>query len=200
MSRRNKVMVTLIAICGAMSAVAAAPPEDRNSPSTGLVREVRLGTQDFRNPMTALGAGYGSTGSCVTGPQEGAMGIHYANGALIGDGLLDPQRPELLIYEQRGGRLRLVGVEFLVLAPQWDAAHPGAPPVPYGPALSLCWDAQPLRPPSILRIARLGVERQSKRHVRRLESSGIVRGIRRRGRFGVIRRRSRGALIVVDSR
>ena len=125
-------MVTLIAVSCAMSAVTAAPPDDRHSPSTGLVREVRLGTQDFRNPMAALGAGYGSTGSCVSGPQEGAMGIHYANGALIEDGMLHPQRPELLIYEQRGGRLRLVGVEFLVLAAQWDAAHPGAPPVLMG--------------------------------------------------------------------
>ena len=60
------------------------------------------------------------------------MGIHYANGALIEDDMLDPQRPELLIYEQRGGRLRLVGVEFLVRAAQWDAAHPGAPPVLMG--------------------------------------------------------------------
>jgi hypothetical protein len=116
-----------------MSVVIAAAPDERHAPSTGLVREVRLGTQDFRNPAAAGAAGYGSTGSCVTGPEVGAMGIHYANGALIEDGMLDPQRPELLIYEQRGGRLRLVGVEFLVLADQWNAANPGgAPPVLMG--------------------------------------------------------------------
>ena len=57
------------------------------------------------------------------------MGIHYANGALIGDGVLDATTPELLIYEQRNGRLRLVGVEFLVLADQWNdpAADPPNP-------------------------------------------------------------------------
>jgi hypothetical protein len=52
------------------------------------------------------------------------MGIHYANSVLIGDGALDPQTPELLIYEQKNGRLRFVGVEFLVLADQWNAANP----------------------------------------------------------------------------
>jgi hypothetical protein len=59
------------------------------------------------------------------------MGIHYANGTLIGDGAVDGNKPELLIYEQRNGRLRLVGVEFLVLAAQWNdpaTGHvPGAP-------------------------------------------------------------------------
>ena len=34
------------------------------------------------------------------------LAIHFANGALIDNAALDPQAPELLIYEQRGGRLR----------------------------------------------------------------------------------------------
>ena len=59
------------------------------------------------------------------------MGIHYANADLIGDGELDGSKPELLIYEQKGGELALVGVEFLVIAAQWDdpaTGHaPGAP-------------------------------------------------------------------------
>ena len=55
------------------------------------------------------------------------MGIHFANAALIDNAALDPQAPELLIYEQRGGRLRLVGVEFLVIAEAWHAANPGPP-------------------------------------------------------------------------
>jgi hypothetical protein len=99
----------------------------------GLVKEVRLATQDFRNVRKAIDAGYESTGSCVSGPEKGAMGIHYANGALIGDGLIDAKAPELLIYEQKDGRLRLVGVEFLVLADAWNASHPnGEPPVLMG--------------------------------------------------------------------
>ena len=40
------------------------------------------------------------------------MGVHYVNEALIADGVLDVQRPEVLVYEPRAGRLRLVAVEF----------------------------------------------------------------------------------------
>ncbi len=49
----------------------------------------------------AIDAGYESTGSCVSGPEKGAMGIHYANGTLIGDGLIGARAPELLVYERK---------------------------------------------------------------------------------------------------
>jgi hypothetical protein len=114
--------------CAIYAAGALAGGEDRQNQSTGLVRTVRQATQDFRSVSVAKAAGYQSMGSCVSGPQEGAMGIHFANGTLVGDGVLDANRPELLIYEQRGGRLRLLGVEYLVLADAWHA-HTAAPPV-----------------------------------------------------------------------
>jgi len=117
--------------CAVYAAGALAGGDDRPSQATGLVRAVRQATQDFRNVSVARTAGYQSMGSCVSGPQEGAMGIHFANGTLVGDGVLDADRPELLIYEQRGGRLRLLGVEYLVLAEAWHA-HTAAPPVLMG--------------------------------------------------------------------
>jgi hypothetical protein len=80
-----------------------------------------------------MDAGYASLGSCVTGPERGAMGVHLAKGDLIEDGVLDASTPELLVYEPRDGRMRLVAVEFIVLADQWNAAHTdGAPPVLMG--------------------------------------------------------------------
>jgi len=94
-----------------------------------LVQTVQDATRAFRDVANATG--YVSLGACVSSPQAGAMGIHYANGDLVGDGQLDGSKPELLIYEQRGGELELVGVEFLVIAAQWDdpaTGHaPGAP-------------------------------------------------------------------------
>jgi hypothetical protein len=132
MSAKRLLMIGLAATWGATLAQPVTADDERERPATGLVREVRAGTEAFRDPATATAMGYASTGSCVSGPQEGAMGIHFANGALIGDGVLDPRRPELLIYEQRGNRLRLVGVEFLVLAADWDAHSPMAPPVLMG--------------------------------------------------------------------
>jgi hypothetical protein len=88
---------------------------------------VRQATRQFQNAQAAQAAGYGLFHGCVSGPQEGAMGIHFANGDLVGDGLLDAQRPEALLYELKDGQLRLVGVEYLVLASQWDAAAKGPP-------------------------------------------------------------------------
>jgi hypothetical protein len=109
----------------------ATDDQAKQASPVGLVREVRLATEDFRDVNEAIAAGYASTGSCVTGPEKGAMGIHFANSAHIDDGLLDARAPELLIYEQRNGKLRLVGVEFLVLADAWNNANP-APPVLMG--------------------------------------------------------------------
>ena len=51
------------------------------------------------------------------------MGFHYVNNALVGDGVLDASRPEVLIHEASGGGLQLVGVEFVVIADTWLASH-----------------------------------------------------------------------------
>ena len=132
MVNKQSVAISLAVICCAASMPAVGAQDgNRQRQTTGLVREVRIGTGDYRDLTAALSAGYGSTGSCVSGPQEGAMGIHFANPALIEDAALDPQNPELLIYEQRGDRLRLVGVEFLVTADAWHATN-SAPPVLLG--------------------------------------------------------------------
>ena len=60
------------------------------------------------------------------------MGIHYAKDALVGDGELHADQPELLLYEQRGGELRLLGVEYLVVADTWESAGNTTPPVVVG--------------------------------------------------------------------
>jgi hypothetical protein len=125
------IRTLLIAGIAGIAGLASGPSaraDQRHVHSTGLVREVRIGTREFLDVAAAMSAGYGSLGSCVSGPERGAMGIHFGNSELVEDGVLDPQRPELLIYEQRGGRLRLVGVEFLVIATQWHA-HTATPPV-----------------------------------------------------------------------
>jgi hypothetical protein len=50
-------------------------------------------------------------------------GIRYANQSLI-DGVVDPTRPEFLLYEPRpNGELRLAGVQFGVPASEWDSSQ-----------------------------------------------------------------------------
>lgn len=96
--------------------------------SAALVRIIRESTERFRDVAVAQGEGYGLLFGCVSGDDAGAMGMHFVNGALIGDDVLDPTRPEIVIYEPTAdGRLRLIGADFLVFADVWDSRH-DAPP------------------------------------------------------------------------
>lgn len=45
------------------------------------------------------------------------MGEHYADPATFSDGVLDPIRPEAMVYEHVGDRLRLVAVEWVSTTP-----------------------------------------------------------------------------------
>jgi hypothetical protein len=84
----------------AMSLVRLAVSEQVGAagPQTTLVEEVRRATARFSDVAAAGPAGYAPFLGCVSGPQEGAMGFHYVNGDLVGDGVIDAQRPEALIY------------------------------------------------------------------------------------------------------
>jgi hypothetical protein len=97
-------------------------------PAAALVASARSATERFKSADAARAAGYGLFHGCVSGPQEGAMGIHLVNGTLVGDGALDPMRPEALLYEVRNGQRELLGVEYVVIAEAWHAQHE-APPV-----------------------------------------------------------------------
>jgi len=96
--------------------------------SSKLVQIVRENTAQFIDVNNVKGAGYQPLFGCVSGPDHGALGIHYVNLGLVGDGLLDPRTPEALIYEPVGKGRRLVGVEYIVDAATWLASHDNTPP------------------------------------------------------------------------
>jgi hypothetical protein len=115
---------------------ATAVPAEEATPAVAattltLPETVRQSVEQFQDVQAATDAGYGLLHGCVSGPTGGAMGIHYANGDIVGDGEIDVQQPEALIYEQSYGQLHLVAVEYVVLAEAWDANHQ-APPVLMG--------------------------------------------------------------------
>ncbi len=93
-----------------------------------LVQDVRNATRQFIDVNNAGPAGYGPAFGCVTGPDHGAMGIHYVNSTLVGDGQIQLDHPEALIYEPVGNARRLVGVEYIVDAATWLAANNNTPP------------------------------------------------------------------------
>jgi len=103
----------------------AALEQDR---AGALIKVVREATERFQDVEVAKAEGYVLQFGCVSGSDSGAMGMHFVNGALVGDGELDPTRPEIVIYEPVGnGKLKLIGADFLVLADAWNAKH-AAPP------------------------------------------------------------------------
>jgi hypothetical protein len=101
-----------------------------------LVQVVRQATRQFIDVNFATAANYNPAFGCVSGPDHGAMGVHYINGDLVSDGEVDATHPEALIYEPSNGGLRLVGVEFIVDAATWMKNH-SAPPMLEGQAFQL---------------------------------------------------------------
>jgi hypothetical protein len=123
---KHVVSIGLVAL--SLVSCAAIRPVGADQPSPGsLVEQVRRATRPFHNVPAARAAGYAPFLGCVSGPQEGAMGVHFVNGDLVGDGVLDAQRPEALMYEARNGKLEFVGVEYIVLADAWNTANPAPP-------------------------------------------------------------------------
>jgi hypothetical protein len=101
---------------------------DHGDAPARLVKVVRQATLPFIDVNAATSAGYSPFLGCVSGPDHGAMGVHYVNGPLVSDGEIDAYRPEALIYEPLAGKMRLVGVEYIVDAATWLANHK-TPPV-----------------------------------------------------------------------
>ena len=94
----------------------------KGSNQSPIVEAVRQATEGFQDVNAAIAAGYVQFQGCVSGPEEGAMGVHYSNFALF-DGRVDIQHPQVLVYEPRNGRLHLVAAEYVVPAGAWDPTH-----------------------------------------------------------------------------
>jgi hypothetical protein len=77
----------------------------------------------FADPIVAIQEGYFSTLSCVDFSSDvksgdivypkGAMGVHFINTANIGP-VLDPNKPQILLYEPVGDKLVLTGAEWFM--------------------------------------------------------------------------------------
>ena len=124
-----------VALLGILATAAPAFADDyshanHNSPAK-LVQIVRDATRGFANDPNNAPTGYGPVFGCISGPDHGAMGIHYVNLGLVGDGKIIESMPEALVYEPLGhNRFQLVAVEYIVDAPTWlaDAHNGGLPP------------------------------------------------------------------------
>jgi len=115
------------------AAAAVAEPESRSA----FIEEVRRDTAIFRDVGNAA-PDYQPALGCVSGPEAGAMGVHFVNGTLLLDDTVTIDKPEALIYEFKDNIARLVGVEYIVFYDNWHKTHdPNDPPVLNGQLLHL---------------------------------------------------------------
>ena len=121
----GKKRLTLALLPLALPLIAAAGPADL----LPLVDKVRAATAQYKNVNVALHEGFVQGTPCVSGPDFGAMGVHFVLPERINNAVLSADQPEALIYEpMAGGALRFVGVEFIILAGVWQTQHPTAGP------------------------------------------------------------------------
>jgi hypothetical protein len=116
--------LTTIAVAAAVAAMALLPglaSADEAPPNdvAPALASVRAATARYHDIEVALADGFVPASGCVVSPQ-GGMGYHYLNPARL-DTELVLDEPEVLLYERdRHGRLRLTGVEYLVMDADGD--------------------------------------------------------------------------------
>ena len=128
-------IVPLLALAAALPAQSGTPAP---SPSP-LISAVRQATERFQDIKVAIAEGFVQGTPCVSGPNSGAMGVHFVLFDRVQSGVLSADQPESLIYEpMANGAMRLVGVEYIVLVSTWESLHPNAgPPALDGHLLNL---------------------------------------------------------------
>jgi hypothetical protein len=146
--KEHKIMKRNLAVSRAIGALGVAVALCISAPKASLATEehdgplaqkVRAATARFLDINIAIAEGWVAATPCVSGPDTGAMGVHFVLPARIGDGIVKADEPEALIYEPMpNGAMRLVGVEFIVLAADWAQRNPkGNPPALDGNLMNL---------------------------------------------------------------
>src|SRR5689334_14299674 len=96
------------------------------------LEQARAALDKYRDPILAVHDGYFSTLACVEYRKggegampymPGGMGVHFINLQNIGP-VLDPAKPQVLIYEPRGERLELAAAEWFVPTAVAGGARP----------------------------------------------------------------------------
>jgi len=137
----RRIVVNAALVCVAALALGALPSSralaraaneqagaSHHNQSAGLIGAVRQATERFKDVKVAEAEGYSLMFGCVSGPDYGAMGLHYVNLPLVLDGVLDPAKPEIIIYEPLpNGRLKMTGADFLIFAADWHASNAATP-------------------------------------------------------------------------
>ena len=130
MKRRSKILavsasVLALGMLSGITAVAAGA-----GPRHDALAPVIQATRKYHRLGAVIKAHYGlftdvNGVTCINGtPRQGNMGYHYVNGDLVGDGKIDPEQPEAVLYEKTKSEMQLTAVEYIVTADAWKGAQP----------------------------------------------------------------------------
>src|SRR5919205_110131 len=130
MSRKRLFGVAAVLVVVAGTAVGVALSATGADPAVGAARKA---TAKYQRLDVAVSGRYdllvdANKIACIDLPGAGGMGIHFVNGALVGDAAVDAKKPEALVYApQKNGRLQLAALEYVVIKSAWDETHSGPP-------------------------------------------------------------------------
>lgn len=134
-SRRLLAALTLIAATDVVTSPVTAHAQTKATKTAmpADLQAAKAALAKYADPLVAVRDGYFSTIACIDfpkgmkdGPVEypaGAMGIHLLNPANVGP-KLDPMKPQVLLYEQVGDKLKLTGAEWFMPVPLANGVVP----------------------------------------------------------------------------
>ena len=106
-----------------LAVIAATPAAAQTKPTEPDLSAARAALKKYEDPYVAIHDGYFSTLGCVVIEKPGApghvpykpggMGVHFLNPAAIGP-TADPNKPQVLIYEPAGDKLKLAAAEWFI--------------------------------------------------------------------------------------
>jgi hypothetical protein len=123
---KKKIVVTtviLLALLATLVGVVFAATGVTDPQVLRDLARVRQATAKYQDVNAALADGFVPTPNCVASP-DGGMGIHYINPPRLMDTEVNILEPEILLYAEVGGTLKLIGVEY------WFSIGPPDTPVP----------------------------------------------------------------------
>jgi hypothetical protein len=95
----------------------------RMDPTTlKMLAGLRAVTAKYHRIEVAMKDGYAQASDCHSS-RAGGMGYNYVNFGIV-DGVYDPTQPEALLYElDKNGKMKLVGVKFIIDIELWDSQN-----------------------------------------------------------------------------
>ena len=139
--RRSTTVVATLLLAGSLAATAHAQVKQAGAAKatgpklTAELTGVRAALDKYKDPLVAVRDGFYSSVACVDFPdgtvdgpvtyKPGAMGVHLLNLGNVGP-VLDPAKPQVLIYKPVGDKLQLVAAEWFMPAAlvKEGAPHP----------------------------------------------------------------------------